>query len=343
MNRRDFLASAVAAAALPVTVRSFASAPQRIGTVKFCAFADMHYCPGVWPNPDADRLDAILDRAKKEKSAFVIQLGDFVHRFDRREELDYVKRYRAFSLPTYSVLGNHDGERGSGGYRKAVETYGMKGNHYHFDVNGWRFIVGDHNYFRTLDGSYFHYDGRNLADAIRAKKLKSACALPPEEVEWIRRTVEESPYPCVYFSHQSLERPGVVANGAEVRRIFESANRVSPGKVRLVINGHHHCDHVRVLNGIVYLDLNSANYFYYPKKHSGFPAEYVKAQPGAAHTVVWRDPLSAVVTVSPRAIRIKGSRSVFHLGVTPESVGFSPVDGHGRLIAPMVSDFEMES
>ncbi len=334
MNRRDFLKSAMAATTIPAP--SFAQTPRR---VKFCAFADIHYNPGVWPHGDVEFLEKILARAQSEKTDFTVQLGDFTHRVDRRDEQDYIKRYNSFGQQSWHVLGNHDGERGDGGYRAAMDAYGMRSNYYSFDRNGWRFIVGDPNYF-LLDGRHVHYEGRNMQSAAKTGRMKCSCCIPPEQVEWIRGMVEESPNPCVFMSHESVERSGAVANGPEIRRLFDEANRKTPGKVRLVINGHHHCDHVCVINDIVYLDMNSASYMYFAKRHGRYPAEYVKKAPGAANAIIWNDPLSAVITLDAHSIKIAGSSSTYYLGVTPQMAGYELRDGAGRPVVPHISSFE---
>lgn len=342
MNRREFLAGAVTAAAIPAAVAvETPKAPTKAGgKMKFCAFADLHFSPGIWPNGTPAFLDGILARARKENVDLVIHLGDFVHRVDRSDERDLVKTYNGFEKPTYHVLGNHDGERGEGGYRKAMEAYGMPKNYYHFDVNGWRFIVMDSNYYLLKDGTYVHYEGRNLyGDAPR---MKWGCCLPPDEVAWLRETIAASPYPCVLFSHASVERSYSVRNGEEIRAIIDAANRERPGKVRLVINGHHHVDHLSVLRGVVYFDMNSANYYYYGKKHAKYPREALKAAAGADQVLAWNDPLSSIITLEEGRIRISGSRSSYYLGVTPEAAGYRPVDEEGRVIAPISSSFSYE-
>ena len=341
MKRREFMKTSIASLAATVCQASSASASKvkPAGRLKFCVFSDIHYNPGVWPHGETEYLDRILKRAKDGGSDFIIQLGDFTHRVDRQLELDYIRRYNTCGIPAYHVLGNHDGERGEGGYRLAMEKYGMPSSHYFFDRGGWRFIVGDPNYM-VVDGKYVHFEGGNLREALKQCKVKMCNCIPPEQVEWIASTISDSPFPCVFFSHQSVERGGSVANGREIMKIFNEANRKSPGKVRLVVNGHHHCDHVSVKDDIVYLDLNSASYAYFVKRHDKFPPEYIKNNRAAVHTVIWNDPLSAEITVDEKSVRIAGSRSSFFMGVTPEAAGYRPVDDCARQIAPMVSSFD---
>ena len=349
MNRETFLKLMTGSAALAVVpTGSAANAIARCsptvagGRVRFTAFADLHYMPGSWANSeDLSFLRGILDRAEKAKTDFVIHLGDFVHRTDRAEERAAIKAYADFAQPTYHVMGNHDAQ--IDGWQNALKAYGMKRNYYSFDCKGWRFIVADANYFKTKDGRYTHHERGNFAIADERKELVWATCIPPEQVEWIKKTIGESPYPCVFFSHESLERGWSIGNDREIRGIFESANRKSPGKVRLVINGHHHTDHVRVWNGIVYFELNSANYYWYGGgKSVKYPKEMLDKAEGLKDTIAWTDPLSAVITLDEHEIRIEGSHSTYLCNIRPEDVGYSSIDESvfPRQVVPYVSSFE---
>ena len=64
----------------------------------------------------------------------MIHLGDFTN--CRDIHLEVINAYNEFHIPSYHVLGNHDGERGEGGYRLAMEKYGMPSSHYFFDRGG---------------------------------------------------------------------------------------------------------------------------------------------------------------------------------------------------------------
>ena len=57
----------------------------------------------------------------------------------------------------------------------------------------------------------------------------------------------DSPFPCVVFSHESIERGrSGIDNRAEIRALFAEANARRPGTVRLAINGHEHKDYFRM-------------------------------------------------------------------------------------------------
>ena len=326
VTRRNFLLGA--ASALPVLARGDSGTSSE--TVRFCAFADLHYAPGLFPHDEPAWLERIIARAKANKAEFIIHLGDLMH--DPAKHPEFVARYKDCGLPAYHTLGNHDTEGCS--LRETLAAYGLDSGHYHFDRGGFRFVVFDSNYFIS-EGRYVHFERNNY----RKIPTRESWQIPPEQIEWGRRTIAESPYPCVLFSHQSEERESGAWNWPDFRRMVDEANAAQRGKVRLVINGHHHTDNVRILDGVVYLDLNSANYKYYDKSHRLYGTDYLKTHPGARNVIAWNDPISAIITLSTDGrMKIEGERSSFFMGVTPEKAGFPKRD---RLIAPNIQSFEV--
>ena len=105
VDRRGFLASA--AAGIAATVHG-ETAAEKSSFVKFLAFADIHYCPGVFPHDSREWLERVLARAEANGVDFVIHAGDFAH--NPAKERDYVSAYNEFKIPTYHTLGNHDTE-----------------------------------------------------------------------------------------------------------------------------------------------------------------------------------------------------------------------------------------
>ena len=160
----------------------------------------------------------------------------------------------------------------------------MPGDHYSFEKGGFRFVVLDPNYFCNEPGVFIHHENGNY---FKRAKNSTINWIPPHEMEWLRDAILNSSLPCVVLSHQSLERGNgaPVMNAREVREVFNEANRRRPGAVRLAMNGHMHCDNLRILDNILYWDVNSANYQYYGKKHSKYPKEYIAAHTGAANNI----------------------------------------------------------
>lgn len=289
--------------------------------VKFCVFADLHYMPGHFPNDTPEWLGAILRRAEEEHVDFIIHAGDFTHGPVREPE--FVKAYNDFHIKTYHAIGNHDDDGNS--HEETLRAYGLSCGYYHFDCNGFRFIVLDDNYYKE-DEQYIHFSLANYY------KSASTHWIPPAEVAWFRETVNSSPYPCVTICHGSFDREAEsIHNYQEMRDIVNAANQAHPGKVRLCINGHHHRDHLRIMDDVVYFDLNSANYAWLPVKHACYSEDVLKRWRMAEHTLFWDAPLSAIVTLTgDGTIDIKGSETTMHQGVTRDMTGNAHFDANGR-------------
>ncbi len=358
-NRREFLGlGAMAGAGMLMAERGVQAAekPATPGTVKFCVFADIHYRPGPtgFPHSTKEWLGRVLARAERENCDFVIHCGDFCH--NPPADKDYVDYYNDFRLPTYHTIGNHDDDGCA--HEETLKAYRMEKGYYYFDRNGFRFVVIDANHVRWADGRVEHYSNGSYFRKGNVPELKPYYekgledvigVVPPEELAWLRDAIESSPYPCVCFSHQSFERPtgNPCHNGAEVRAIFDAANAKTPGKVRLVINGHHHCDYLRILEDVVYFDLNSASFQWIGTKyaHENYPASFFAANnqtPRAVPWISWDDPLNAIVTLTADGgIRIDGMKSKFSCGVTPAMCNGFHLDRCARLTTPNVQSVDL--
>jgi len=343
MDRRDFLKHVLAAcgaAALPAAAQAGRIAP-KAKPLKICVFADLHYRPGKWTNSEnTSFLEQILDRARRERCDFTIHLGDFMHGVQSAAEKAHLKLYNDFRIPGYHILGNHDQDANS--WRETCEAYRMPGGYYSFDKGGFRFVVLDPNYFCNEPGVFIHHDNGNY---FKRAKNSTINWIPPHEMEWLRDAILNSSLPCVVLSHQSLERGNgaPVMNAREVREVFNEANRRRPGAVRLVVNGHMHCDNLRILDNILYWDVNSANYQYYGKKHSKYPKEYIAAHTGAANNIGWTKPLSAVLSLwSDGRIKIDGSEADWLFGVSPADAGYPAFDCDGRETLPKIGSCDIK-
>ena len=324
-SRKSFLggmaALAGAAAARAATPPPDGGSP---AAVRFLAFADIHYAPsGFWPHGNQEWLDRVLKRAVDAKADFVMSLGDLTFGPSNDRIRDYVRHYNEFKpVRTYHTYGNHEFE--SVTPEELDEVYGLKRGYYSFDLKGFRFVV--------LDPHYHMKDGKLVRFCKRCSypEEKVCYVLPPDQLAWLRETVVGSPYPCVVFSHESIERDrGAIQSRKEVLEIFAEANARRAGTVRLVVNGHHHKDYFRVRDGIAYLDLNSASYDI-AGKHNAYPEEFRRSCGAAYCILTWNDPLSAVVTMTAEGgLRIDGMESSYYLGVTPEMAGWG-CDDCGR-------------
>lgn len=294
--------------------------------MKFSIFADLHHLPGVFMGGTYDDLDLIEQRAVKENCSFIIHAGDFSH--GPAHVTDYVERYNNLSIPTYHCLGNHDSDKTS--YAETLRLYNMPDGHYFFDNGGYRFIICDPNYY-YVNGEYIHYD---LGNYYKYGAYRDY--MPPDQLEWLRETIDSSEYPCVLISHESFERPDGVQNREEVLAIINEANREKPHSVILCINGHHHRDFIRILDNVCYFDLNSASYDWVSIKHNCYPEELCREYSLLSNTVVYNDPIHAVITLEGTSITIEGMESTMFMGINREHTENPIYDGAGRAVVPMV-------
>ncbi len=340
INRRNFLSAAALAAPVALAGRRAEASSAAGKPLKVCVFADIHYRPGTFPNSkDMSFLEKILARAEKAGCDMIIHLGDFVHGVRREQEKAYIKLYNDFKIPGYHILGNHDQDGNP--YKETCEAYRMPDGHYSFDKGGFRFVIADPNYFCNEPGKFIHHENGNYFKRIKGSTINW---IPPAQMEWLRSTIVGSPYPCIVLSHQSFERGrgAPVMNKADVQAIFNEANAKKPGTVRLVMNGHMHMDHLRVLDNILYWDVNSANYQWYGNVHSKYPEAYVKEASSANKVLAWDEPLSAILTMWPNGrIKIEGSKSGWLFGVTPKAAGYPLTDSDGRETLPVIQSADM--
>ena len=343
LNRRNFLTAAALSAPTALIGNSAPPLPSfssKVKPLKVCVFADIHYTPGVFPNSeDASFLEKILARAEAERCDMIIHLGDFVSNVRDEKAKAYIKLYNDFKIPGYHILGNHDQDRTP--YKETCDAYRMPDGHYSFDKGGFRFVIADPNYFCNEPGKFIHHENGNYFRRVKGSTINW---IPPAQMEWLRSTIVGSPYPCIVLSHQSFERGRgePVMNKAEIQAIFREANAKNPGTVRLVMNGHLHMDHLRVLDNILYWDVNSANYQWYGKLHDKYPEEYAKKVRSANKVLAWDAPLSAILTIWPDGrIKIDGSRAGWLFGVDPKAAGYPATDSDGRETLPVIQSADM--
>ncbi|MFV0483256.1 MAG: metallophosphoesterase family protein [Bacteroidales bacterium] len=238
------------------------------------------------------RLQDFVDAATQHKPDFIIQLGDLCHGTGADKILSV---WNSFVGEKYNVLGNHDMDHNS--KQEMVKRYEMSNSYYHFDKKGLRFIVLDCNFTRK-DGKLIDYDNGNYYVAREDRGL-----INDEQLQWLKSTIADSKLPCVIFSHQAFDEiGGSVPNREDIRNIIKEANS-SEKRVIACLCGHHHIDAHSKIDGVDYLQINSASYLWVEgeKKFSkGNMAEY-------------QDSVYAFVTIDldNKTIETKGVHSQF--------------------------------
>ena len=133
-----------------------------------------------------------------------------------------------------------------------------------------------------------------------------------------------SPYPCILASHAPLDSS--FGHGVHCREEVRAVIRYSqntPGRVILCMNGHYHRSGLDIINGVAFLDVNSASFNWVPKPHHLFPDEWYKQYECIGNQVIYKDPVSAVVTIDSESgtIEIEGMESRFVCDVSTETSG----------------------
>lgn len=219
--------------------------------VKFLIVSDLH-APDV---PDGkERMQAVVDAANQEKVDFVIQLGDFIRLDSISEPLMQI--WNGFSGEKYHVLGNHDLDRYS--KEEFTKGFGMPGPYYSFDKGDLHFVVLDGN--NVCDnGVYIPYNKGNYYKDIDKRDF-----MDPEQMEWLRKDLMATDKKCVLFSHQSIDTE--MENREQVQRVLEEVNEKSGfKKVVVAFSGHNHSNYKKEINGITYVQINSASYVWIGK------------------------------------------------------------------------------
>ncbi len=259
--------------------------------VRFGLIADIH--PDVMPD-GIERVRAFVAAMGRAEVDFILQLGDFCWPAPRNRP--FLEAWNQFRGPRFHVLGNHDMD---GGYTReqTVAFYGMPDKHYVFSVGPVRGIV--------LDGN------EPGGKAAGYKRFVAA-----EQLAWLERELAQGDRPTVLFIHQPFDadHEGCLENSAAVRTVLERAEQRKPGSVVAVFGGHLHLDYTRMVNGIRYIQINSASYWWLNNpaaRRQTYPPEVHKAYPYLTHVAAYREPLWALVTLDldRGALVIKGRRT----------------------------------
>lgn len=298
--------------------------------MKFLLFSDLHYAPGVFRSLEWEALRTFQRRAEENGCDMILHCGDFTYPEKHR---DFVEAYNSFHIPSYHCFGNHDMDGCT--MEEARDIYKMPADYYFFDMGGYRFIITNTSYF-VKDGEPVPYSNANYFAYPETRET-----LPPAQLAWLEETVSTSPYPCIIASHSSYERIDGVKNRQAVLDIINAANRRKKHSVLMCINGHHHRDNFRILDGVLYFDVNSASYDWIENTHNLYPAEECEKCKCLNHTVCYNDALSAVVTLEGTTVTVDGCESSMYLGINREQAGARIYDCMGRAVTPRIQSVKI--
>lgn len=325
MKRKIFKFAALACASLVMMAGFSACRTTKEKPVRFAIASDFH-APDI---PDGEhRVAKFIKAANDEKVDFIIELGDFC-RLDSASQV-YRDLWNSFPSDKYHVIGNHDMDRYT--FEEYTQGMNMPARYYSFDQGDFHFIVLDGN--NLFDGKkYTHYARANYY--VDAKKRAH---IDPEQMEWLKKDLAATNKRCILFSHQSIEE--ALNNGAEVRKILEAENqRAGFKKVVMAFGGHNHSNYSKEINGITYVQINSASYVWIgePTQTEKRYSKEINDRFGGIlkYSMTYTEPLYAIVTLNSKGATLKGTDAEF-VPPTPKDLNMNDSVG----VFPLVSNIK---
>jgi 3',5'-cyclic AMP phosphodiesterase CpdA len=269
-HRRTFLRTLAAGSAsfiLPAALHAKVSKLRK--TVSIGLIADPHI---GFINDAPSRLDAFLKQMDWDRPDAIIQLGDFATPNDKQQP--HIDKFNKAHKHALHVIGNHDLD-----YKKTkqdcLKSWGMPAPYYSQEIEGIKVIVLDGN----DKGSPTHHTHGGYVSYIG-----------PEQQEWLKKELKSTNLPVLIISHQPLAGPEAIDNHEEIRAILLEHK----DKILLSINGHSHLDFHKEIDGIHYVHINSASYYWL-----GGKLRYSKYK-DALFTTLHIDPRKGTVTIDTK-------------------------------------------
>lgn len=251
-----------------------------------------------------ERLKIFLAEAEKEKADALIEMGDFC--IPKPENRAFADLFEAFPRPKYHVIGNHDTD-GDYTREQVVAFHKMPGRYYTMDLGPVLGIVLDAN------------------DRPKDHKSGYPSYIGDDQMDWLEEQLTKAEKTVFIFSHQSFERPTCIRSQERARGLFAAArHKDGTRKVAACFNGHWHIDHAREIDGIPYIHINSASYYWVGSKYQRqrYSEEIHRRHPNLANTAPYRDPLFSFLTIDPAAGTFSlSSRATTWVGESPREMG----------------------
>ncbi len=317
INRRSFL-KAVSVGSGVFAFQPFAlAADDKPAVLRFGLIADVHQDV---MHDSSLRVGQFVAAMHKAKAGFICQLGDFC--WSHKRNRPFLAKWNTFKGARYHTIGNHEMD---GGFTReqVVAFLGMKNRYYSFDASGVHVMV--------LDGN---------DPGGKAKGYKRYIAR--KQLDWIVADLKATALPTIVFSHQTLGDSFGVENCSAVRAVLEQAKtRTGRRKVVACFCGHHHDDHVKQINGIHYIRINSASYKWLGSKfkHESYAKEIHAKHKWISYTAPYKDPLWALVEINVARGRlvVTGKKTAW-IGPDPWKLGAGERMLRDKAVDPQTSD-----
>lgn len=276
-----------------------------VKTVRFGLLTDIHL-PTM--HDSEKRMTAFIDSMRVAKPDFIVELGDLVTPAPKYQALMDI--WLSYPGDTYHVIGNHEMDGGYGLDQVLVHRK-MESSYYHFERNGFNFIVLDGNDKKFPEETgYRNYIG-------------------PEQQEWLKKKLSLVQGPVIILSHQAIGPIGGMDNAEEIRAIFEAHNQEHPeNRIFASFNGHLHYDAATEVNGIWYVHVNSASYFWMGEEYEyiRYAEEVDEEFKWIKYTAPYQDPLFALVEISSDGMIEIFGKSTSYVGPSPWELGYPIAD-----------------
>ena len=248
LSRRAFLNGGSLLLATSAITCPLMGAEQNPRDLKVGLVTDLHYAdkPPRGSRHYRETLDKLYEAGeyiKKQKPAFVVELGDIIDAADSvKAELAYLKRvnqdFSRICDKRHYVLGNHCVHTLT--KQEFLEGVEQEKSYYSFDSGEFHFVVLD---------SCFRSDGQPYG---RKNFVWTDPNVPAAELKWLREDLKQTNKKTVVFAHQRLDVSNQhgVKNAADVRLALEESE-----KVLAVFRGHSHKNDHRDIGGIHYCTL----------------------------------------------------------------------------------------
>ena len=247
LGRRQFLRDGTlvltATAAGASLLQAAEAEPLKIGLITDLHYADKPPRGSRHYRETPDKLAEAAEQFRKDKPAFLVELGDFIDAADSVDvELGYLKRINRDFEPIcpqrHYVLGNHCVDTLT--KDEFLGEVGQAKSYYSFDVGGVHFVVLD-CCFRS-DGQPYGRKNFEWTDPN----------IPAAELDWLKSDLQATSKPTVVFTHQRLDVTDHYSakNAAAVRAVLEASKNVLA-----VFQGHSHKNDHQEIVGIHYCTL----------------------------------------------------------------------------------------
>lgn len=273
-------------------------------TIKLGVMADTHI---GFVDDAVQRFDSIMRQMNVFAPDGLVQLGDFAYPNEKHQKI--ADRFNQASEFTVHAIGNHDLDHALT-REDCIKAWGIPARYYTRTVKGLRIIV---------------LDGNDKGSPTHSHHGGYPSYIGPEQQDWLEKQLAGSSSPIMIVSHQPLAGRSAIDNAEQLQRIISRHRE----KVLLCINGHSHVDQQLQVDGVTYLHVNSASYFWLG---------------GKVRLAKYKAPLFAQMTIDPtnKRITVEGVQSEW-LSETPEDAEYFTGKNEGLqdIVVPEIRDRQL--